>query len=123
MVEHDYFGWITRPEFIDALIAVGAEMQRDLYAYDFDSTMEEDLFGRLLTQLARRSQRMLLGQESTPVWLSRLLAERCIEKLPTGEPPRAIDMCCGSGTIVAEVIKAARSRGISGVDSLRDVAA
>ena len=122
MVEHDYFGWITRPEFIDALIAVGAEMQRDLYAYDFDSTMEEDLFGRLLTQLARRSQRMLLGQESTPVWLSRLLAERCIEKLPTGEPPRAIDMCCGSGTIVAEVIKAARSRGISGVDSLRDVA-
>ena len=122
MVEHDYFGWITRPEFIDALITVGAEMQRDLYAYDFDSAVEEDLFGRLLTQLARRSQRMLLGQESTPVWLSRLLAERCIETLPTGEPPRAVDMCCGSGTIVAEVIKAARNRGMSGINTLREVA-
>lgn len=122
MVEHDYFGWITRPEFIDVLISVGAVMQRDLYAYDFDSTVEEDLFGRLLTQLARRSQRMLLGQESTPVWLSRLLAERCIETLPTGEPPRAVDMCCGSGTIVAEIIKAARSRGMSGIEALRDVA-
>lgn len=122
MVEHDYFGWITRPEFIDVLIKVGSAMQRDLYAYDFESTVEEDLFGRLLTQLARRSQRMLLGQESTPVWLSRLLAERCIETLPTGEPPRAVDMCCGSGTIVAEMIKAARCRGMSGIENLRDVA-
>ncbi|MDE0025009.1 MAG: hypothetical protein OXP69_11425 [Spirochaetaceae bacterium] len=122
MVEHDYFGWITRPDFIDALITVGTEMQRDLYAYDFDSAAEEDLFGRLLTQLAGRSQRTLLGQESTPVWLSRLLAERCIETLPTGEAPRAVDMCCGSGTIVAEVIKAARSRGMSSINTLRDVA-
>ena len=122
MVEYDYFGWITRRRFIDALIAVGAEMQRDLYAYDFGSPLEEDLFGRLITQLARRSQRMLLGQESTPVWLARLLAERCMDMLPTGESPRAIDMCCGSGTIVAELIKAARRRGMSGIDALRDVA-
>lgn len=63
-----------------------------------------------MAQLARRSQRKLLGQEWTPGWLSRHLAERCLDLLPEGEAPAIVDMCCGSGAILAEVIKAARDR-------------
>lgn len=110
MVELDYFGWLTSPKQIDKLVPVAREIQRDLYAYDFSSRPEEDLFGRLMAELARRSQRKLLGQEWTPAWLARLLAERCLDNLPAGEPPRIVDMCCGSGSILAEVLKAARSR-------------
>ena len=62
-----------------------------------------------MTQLARRSQRKLLGQEWTPSWLARHLAERCLVGLPDGEAPEIVDMCCGSGAIVAEVIKAAKA--------------
>ena len=82
MVEQDYFGWLLGPAYIDRLVAVAREIQRDLYAYDFSWYPEEDLFGRLMAQLARRSQRKLLGQEWTPHWLARLLADRCIDGLP-----------------------------------------
>ncbi len=43
-------------------------------------------------------------------WLARMLADRCIDGLPVGESPRIIDMCCGSGTMLAEIIKATRVR-------------
>lgn len=123
MVELDYFGWLTNDGYIDRVVPIAREIQRDLYAYDFGSRPEEDVFGRLMAELARRSQRRLLGQEWTPAWLSRLLAERCLENLPGGEPPRIVDMCCGSGSIVAEVLKVAREkRGYAGIAGLHDVA-
>lgn len=123
VVEQDYFGWLLGPSYIDRLVAVTRDIQRDLYAYDFSWYPEEDLFGRLMTQLARRSQRKLLGQEWTPHWLARLLADRCIDGLPDGESPRIVDMCCGSGTMLAEIIKATRDRfGFSAIDQLEDVA-
>ena len=123
MIELDYFGWLTHPNHIGKLIPLARDIQRDLYAYDFSYYAEEDLFGRLMAQLARRSQRKLLGQEWTPTWLARLLAERCLGHLPEGEMPRIVDMCCGSGSILAEVLKAARTRfGLQGIDALHDVA-
>ncbi|MAM59025.1 MAG: hypothetical protein CMN25_17060 [Salinicola sp.] len=110
LVEKDYFGWITEPAHIGGFLQVAREIQRDLYAYDFSWRAEEDLFGRLMAQLARRSQRKLLGQEWTPVWLARHLAERCLDDLPVGEAPEIVDMCCGSGAMLAEVIKAVKIR-------------
>jgi len=123
VVEQDYFGWLLGPSYIDRLVAVARDLQRDLYAYNFSWYPEEDLFGRLMAQLARRSQRKLLGQEWTPHWLARLLADRCIDGLPTGESPRIVDMCCGSGTMIAEIIKATRDRfGFAAIEQLEDVA-
>lgn len=123
VVEQDYFGWLLGPPYIDRLVAVARDLQRDLYAYDFSWHPEEDLFGRLMAQLACRSQRKLLGQEWTPHWLARLLADRCIGGLPDGESPRIVDMCCGSGTMLAEIIRVARDRfGFSTINQLEDVA-
>ncbi len=123
MVEMDYFGWLTSPRHIDRLIPIAREIQRDLYAYDFSWRPEEDLFGRLMADLARRSHRKLLGQEWTPAWLARLLAQRCLDNLPADESPRIVDMCCGSGSILAEILKAAREKfRLSGIAALHDVA-
>lgn len=123
MVEQDYFGWLTTTTHIDKLVPVARAIQHDLYAYDFSRRPEEDIFGRLMTELARRSRRRLLGQEWTPAWLAKLLAERCIENLPRGELPRIVDMCCGSGSIIAEVIKTAKIHfGLSDMAGLHDVA-
>ena len=123
MVEFDYFGWLIRPQYLAKLIPIARKIQRDLYVYDFGQSPKEDLFGRLMAELAHHSQRKLLGQEWTPAWLAQLLAERCLDNLLPGEPPRIIDMCCGSGTILAEVLKAARTRlKIAGIDELRDIA-
>jgi len=108
MVEMDYFGWMFRSEYLSHVLPVAREIQSDLYAYDFSTVQEEDLFGRLMSQLARKTQRKLLGQEWTPRWIACALAEKCISLLPRNEPPCFIDMCCGSGSIMAEVIKAAR---------------
>jgi methylase of polypeptide subunit release factors len=108
MVEQDYFGWMLRPEHLPRLMPVAREMQRDLYAYDFSAIQEEDLFGRLMAQLARRTQRKLLGQEWTPQWIARALADRAVS-LVGDESPCFVDMCCGSGSIMAEVIKASKA--------------
>ena len=122
MVEQDYFGWLIRPTSTPSLIPIARELQRDLYAYDFSYREEEDIFGRLMAQLARKSQRKLLGQEWTPSWLAKLLAERCLDGLPKEEAPRIVDMCCGSGSIIAEVLKAARSKlGLTTIEALHDV--
>lgn len=122
LVEQDYFGWISSSAQIGGFLPVAREIQRDLYAYDFSCRAEEDLFGRLMAQLARRSQRKLLGQEWTPGWLSRHLAERCLDLLPEGEAPAIVDMCCGSGAILAEVIKASRDRyGYADITALHEV--
>ncbi len=105
VIEDDYFGWLLRPSYLTHLLPVARAMQRDLAAYDFSRITEDDLFGRLMSQLARRSQRKLLGQEWTPAWLAEWLAERCMELLPAGEGPQIVDMCCGSGSIIAAVLK------------------
>jgi len=123
MVEHDYFDWLTSNTHVERILPVAREIQRDLYAYDFGLRPEEDLFGRLMAQLARRSQRKLLGQEWTPAWLGKLLAERCLDNLPQDEKPRIIDMCCGSGSILVEVLKAAKARfNLNDIDALHEVA-
>jgi methylase of polypeptide subunit release factors len=110
MVEDDYFGWVLDEPYLSDLLRVAREIQRDLYAYDFSHLSEQDLFGRLMAQLARRSQRKLLGQEWTPTWLARAVAVRCLDKIPASDKPQLVDMCCGSGSIVAEVIKEVVSR-------------
>ncbi len=107
MVEQDYFGWMLRPQHLPRLLPVAREMQRDLYAYDFSVIREEDLFGRLMAQLARKTQRKLLGQEWTPEWIARALAMKAVSSVGK-KPPCFVDMCCGSGSIMAEVIKAAK---------------
>jgi len=109
MVEQDYFGWMLRPEHLPQILPIAREIQVDLYAYDFSAIGEEDLFGHLMAQLARRTQRKLLGQEWTPQWLARALAEKGLSLISGDEFPCFIDMCCGSGSIMAEVIKAART--------------
>jgi hypothetical protein len=123
LVEQDYFGWLSRRQYADKLAPIAREIQLDLYAYDFSRQHEQDLFGRLMAQLARRSHRKLLGQEWTPSWLARQLADRCIQGLALGEQPHFIDMCCGSGTIIAEVLNAAREKlGLAGLAQLQGVA-
>lgn len=109
MVEQDYFGWMLRTECLPQILPVAREIQVDLYAYDFSVVQEDDVFGRLMAQLARRTQRKLLGQEWTPQWIARVLAEKCLSLLPDSELPCFVDMCCGSGSIMAEVIKAAKT--------------
>ena len=123
MVEQDYFGWLINAAHIGQLVPIARQIQQDLYAYDFSRRPEEDLFGRLMAQLARRSQRKLLGQEWTPGWLGRHLALSCLDNLPEAEEPRIVDMCCGSGSILAEVLKAAKDRfGLADIATLHDVA-
>lgn len=122
LVEQDYFGWIVRPEHIDGFLPIAQSIQSDLYAYDFSWRGEDDLFGRLMAQLARRSQRKLLGQEWTPSWLANHLAERCLDALPEGEAPAIVDMCCGSGAILAEVLRSAKARfGLTSILELEGV--
>lgn len=123
MVEDDYFGWLLRDPYLTSLMPVAREMQRDLYAYDFSHLNEQDLFGRLMAQLARRSQRKLLGQEWTPSWLARQLAIRCLASIPEGENPQVVDMCCGSGSILAEILteQIRRNSGIQ-IDDIVTVA-
>ncbi|MDE0032466.1 MAG: N-6 DNA methylase [Deltaproteobacteria bacterium] len=123
VVEQDYFGWLVNASHLGQLVPIARQIQQDLYAYDFSWRPETDLFGRLMAQLARRSQRKLLGQEWTPGWLGRHLALRCLDNLPEEEEPRIVDMCCGSGSILAEVLKAVKDRfGFTDIAVLHNVA-
>lgn len=63
-----------------------------------------------MAQLATRAQRLLAGQEWTPAWLAAKVVNEAINKLPLNQQPRFIDMCCGSGTIVVETVKAVQQR-------------
>ena len=123
IVEQDYFGWLTGSGYVDRLLPIAHEIQEDLYAYDFGSHQNEDLFGLLIARLADKNRRKLLGQEPTPAWLGRMLAESCLDNIPKGEMPCIVDMCCGSGSILAGIIGAARRRfNLEDIESLRDVA-
>ena len=115
VVEDDYFGWLARNPYLTSVLPVARAMQRDLAAYNFSTLAEHDLFGRLMSQLARRSHRKLLGQEFTPAWLSDQLAARVLDRLPAGEAPQLVDMCCGSGSILAAILREVvrRDAGVS----------
>ena len=105
LVEYDYFGWLNSPPCVEGLLPIAHAIQDDLRAYDFDSPPVEDLFGEIMAQLARRSQRLLLGQEWTPAWLASQVVQQVVSMLPEGEEPRLIDMSCGSGTMIVEATK------------------
>ena len=102
--EYDYFGWLTEDDIHQIMPAI-SNMQRDLSVYDFSVSIEEDLFGNLMIQLADRSQRLLLGQELTPTWLSNMIVHKTMSMLPTGEKPMFVDMCCGSGSMVVSTLR------------------
>lgn len=110
LVEYDYFGWLNTNEHVKRLLPVARGVQEDLAAYDFAAAPAEDLFGALMAQLARRSQRLLLGQEWTPAWLARGIVENTLARIPIDVDPQLVDMCCGSGSIVVEAVKQTRAR-------------
>lgn len=110
LVEYDYFGWLNQGDYVLALLPVARYIQADLVAYDFRSSPAEDVFGGLMAQLARRSQRLLLGQEWTPAWLAREMVEKVMKMLPQDEDPHLIDMCCGSGSFIVEAVNQTRER-------------
>jgi methylase of polypeptide subunit release factors len=110
LVEYDSFGWLNARPWVDRIVPIAREMQRGLRSYDFASPAAEDLFGLLLAQLAVRSQRLLLGQEATPPWLAARLARQLIDATPKDRAPRFLDMCCGSGSLLIEVVKLAKER-------------
>jgi hypothetical protein len=103
LVEYDYFGWLSDLPCVEDLVPVTSAIQEDLHAYDFSEVPVEDLFGHLMAELGRRSQRLLLGQEFTPSWLCTAMASQLLADLPSGEIPRFIDMCCGSGAMLVAV--------------------
>ena len=114
IVEYDYFGWLNDEPFIDEIADIAKKMQHDLAAYDFNGEAAGDLFGPLLAQLADKERRLLLGQEFTPQWLAQRLVAQVMEMLPKGEPPRLIDMACGSGAFLVEALKQTMDRlGVS----------
>lgn len=110
LVEYDYFGWINEGASLDALLPVSKALQDDLRAYDFTRIPSEDIFGQMMAQLARRSKRLLLGQEWTPNWLAHLIVDHVLSKLPDGEAPQLVDMCCGSGAMIVEAVKITKHR-------------
>lgn len=110
LVEYDYFGWINEGSSLDALLPVARALQDDLRAYDFTRIPSEDIFGQMMAQLARRSKRLLLGQEWTPNWLAYLIVDHVLSKLPEGEAPQLVDMCCGSGAMIVEAVKITKNR-------------
>jgi hypothetical protein len=122
LVEYDYFGWLNESPYVDALVPMAREIQADLRIYNFITTPEDDLFGRMLAQLAGRLQQLLLGQEWTPTWLARQMARELIGALPAGETPRFVDMCCGSGSMLVQVVHAWRARARECNTSAADLA-
>lgn len=127
LVEYDYFGWLSEGQWAEKIIPIAKGIQEDLRAYDFKLVPKEDVFGGLMVQLARKSQRLLLGQEWTPAWLARAIVEDVIRRVPDSEDLRLVDMCCGSGTMIVEAVKLSgerlRARGVApSRDSLQRLA-
>lgn len=108
-VDYDYFGWLNDTPYVEYIIPCAREIQTHLRAYDFSRLGEQDIFGRLLAQLANREHRLMLGQEFTPHWIARDIVDYNIDKLGD-EVPRIMDMCCGSGVFLIESIKAVREK-------------
>lgn len=115
-IEYDYFGWINSLPIADKITPIARLIQQDLLVYNFVSDPDEDLFGKLMAQLANRSQRLLLGQEWTPSWLSHKLVHHVIDNIPPHESIRLLDMCCGSGSMIVESLKIIKDRINANVD-------
>lgn len=115
-VDYDYFGWLNDTPYIECFIPSVREIQNRLRAYDFSRLGEQDIFGRLLAQLANREHRLMLGQEFTPHWIAREIVDYNIDKL-RNEVPRIMDMCCGSGVFLIESIKAVRRKYMISADN------
>lgn len=120
LVEYDYFGWLNVPPLVDRLIPIARAIQQDLLAYDYESDIAEDLFGEVMAQLAHRTQRLLLGQEATPAWLARQVAEELAKEVPPGKTTSYLDMAGGSGALMVQVVliamHLAEQGGKSGAD-------
>lgn len=112
LVEYDYFGWLTRPANAGDIRSLAKDLQRELTAFDFDGDVQEDLFGEMVSLLAGRAQRLLLGQEWTPTWLADRIAAKLVDALPDDVPPQFVDMCCGSGAMLVAVTRQARVRAV-----------
>ena len=108
-VDYDYFGWLNDTPYVDGIVPCVRELQNRLRAYDFSRIGEQDIFGHLLAQLANREHRLMLGQEFTPHWIARDIVQYNMKKLGD-EIPRIMDMCCGSGVFLIEVITAVREK-------------
>ena len=108
-VDYDYFGWLNDTPYVESFIPCAREIQNRLRAYDFSRLGEQDIFGRLLAQLANREHRLMLGQEFTPHWIAKDIVAYNIDKIGD-EVPRIMDMCCGSGVFLIESIKAVREK-------------
>lgn len=108
-VDYDYFGWLNNAPYCDEFVGFVLDMQRKMRAYDFSHISEEDLFGKLLAELANREHRLMLGQEFTPHWIAQDMVQHITDSLGPLQP-RALDMCCGSGVFLIETIKATRAK-------------
>lgn len=109
LVDYDYFGWLNNAPYVDGIVECAKEMQLRLRAYDFSRLGEQDLFGKLLAQLANKEHRLMLGQEFTPHWVAKDIVDFNLDKIGD-EPPQIMDMCCGSGVFLIEAIKAIRQK-------------
>jgi hypothetical protein len=116
LVEYDYFGWLTEPVQSSPLLHLAQKIQVELQAFDFTYLLPEDLFGRLVSQMAERTQRLLLGQEPTPGWLVREIVDAVQADLPALDDWQFVDPCCGSGAFVVEVV--ARRAAVPGFNLL-----
>jgi hypothetical protein len=110
LVEYDYFGWLNQSPYVERIIPIAREIQEDLQAYNFSCLPNEDIFGHFMEQLALNTKRILLGQECTPSWLAAHIVKKVFEELPKDATPQLVDMCCGSGAMIVEAIKLAKSR-------------
>ena len=108
-VDYDYFGWLNDSPYVEQFANMAADVQQRLVAYDFSLRVENDIFGRLLAQLADKEHRLMLGQEFTPHWVAHDIVAYNMDRL-NGQIPRIVDMCCGSGVFLIESIKEVRRR-------------
>jgi hypothetical protein len=110
LVEHDFFGWLSRRELVEGILDIAREIQADLCTYNFANIVDSDVFGTLMSQLADSTQRVLLGQEWTPSWLASAMAREALSMLPAEEWPRFADVCVGSGSMVVAVCRELHGR-------------
>ena len=109
LVDYDYFGWLNNTPYVERIIPCVEALQSRLQAYDFSRIGEQDIFGKLLAQLADKEHRLMLGQEFTPHWVAKDIVDYNVDLLGD-ETPQIMDMCCGSGVFLIEAVKAVRRK-------------
>lgn len=119
LVDYDYFGWLNSAPYVSDIARYAINIQRQLSSYDFTEFINQDLFGALLAQLAKKEHRLLLGQEFTPHWVAQDMVHKSLQRLNT--EPCVLDMCCGSGIFLIETIKYVRSQYNIEPDSYDDI--